>query len=135
MPPPPVCGAAVTTGVGDAATVARGVGDGVGLAVRVTVAVARTVALAVGVARTVAVAAGVTRAELPPVGVGRTELLVVGTTLAVGTNVVADASGLDAGDEQADTAARPRTAIAPKPTAVSNARGVRTLLRYPAGQL
>jgi hypothetical protein len=125
VPPPPVCGAAVTTGVGDAATVARGVGDGVGLAVRVTV----------GVARTVAVAAGVTRAELPPVGVGRTELLVVGTTLAVGTNVVADARGLDAGDEQADTAARPRTAIAPKPTAVSNARGVRTLLRYPAGQL
>ena len=117
MPPPPVAGAAVTTGVGD--TVAVGVG--VGVAVRVTVAVG--VALAVGVA----VAVELAGTELLAVGVGWTE------PLAVGRNVVADAEGVD-DDVQPDTAAEPRTVMAPKPTAVSNARGVCTLLRYPAGQ-
>jgi hypothetical protein len=131
----------VTTGVGDAAgdalgvgvtltvAVAFGVGVAFGLGVAAVVAVALAVAVAVAVAFAVAVAVefGVARAELPVLAVGCTE------PLAVGANVVAAAAGVD-GDEQADTAAEPRTAMAPKPTAVSNAWGVRTLLRYPPGQ-
>ena len=99
-----------------------GVGVWVAVAVRITVAVGRTVAFGVRV----------------PVGVAGTELTLVGVgwtdAPAVGVNVVADASGGDGDDEQPDTAAEPRMAIAPQPTAVSNARGVRTLVRYPLGQ-
>jgi hypothetical protein len=70
------------------------------------------------------------------VDVGSTEL----EPLAVGRNVVADDKGRD-GDEQPDTEATPMTAMAAKPTAVSSARGaehamgVRTSVRYPAGQM
>jgi len=141
VPPPPVCGAAVTTGVRDTVTVALGVAVLVTVAVAatvgvtVTVGVTATVGVTLTVGVTVTVGATVTvgvvaRAEMPPVAVGRTE------PLAVGANVVAAANGVD-DDEQPDTVARPRTAMAPQPTAVSSARGVpaigvRTLLRYPA---
>jgi hypothetical protein len=124
----------VTTGVGDAAAVALGVATRVGVAVGVTaavrVAVAAGVRVAVAVAVTVGdtVAAGVAVPELSPRDVAWAEIP------TVGANVVAAVNGVEDGDEQPDTAKKPRTAMAPKPTAVSNARGVRTLLRYPAGQ-
>jgi hypothetical protein len=138
VPPPPVCGAVVTTGVREAVTVTLGVGFAVrvtvGVAVTLTVGVTLTVTagvtLTVGVT-VIVVAAGVPRSEMRLVDVGRTELL------TVGANVVADAKAEDCGDEQPDTTARPRMAMAPKPTAVSRARGAipaiggRTLLRYP----
>lgn len=130
MPPPPVCGAPVTTGVGD--TVALGVGVGVGAWVTVAVGVAVEVRTTVAVGRTVTfgvrVTVGVAGADVSPVAVGWTE------PPAVGVNVVADASG-GFGVEQPDTAAIPRMAMAPMPTAVSGARGVRTLFRYPSEQL
>jgi hypothetical protein len=115
--------------VGDSVTVACGVAA----AVRIAVAVGRTVTVGA------TVTAGVTRAELrllgvgwsEPLGVGKTELPSVGT--AVGTNVVADASGGE-DDVHPDTAATPRTAMAPMPTTADSARGVRTLFRYPPEQ-
>jgi hypothetical protein len=124
VPPPPVCGALLTTGVGDAATVTLGVAAAVGITVAVgmTVAVGRTVTVGA------TVPAGVAWAEMPLAGVGGTD------PPAVATNVVADADGRDGDDEQPDTAATLRTAMAPMPTAVSSARGVRTLFRYPPGQ-
>jgi hypothetical protein len=118
------------TGVGVTVTV----GAAAGVAPRVGVALACGVTAAVGVA----LAVGVAEAELPPLDVGRAE------PLAVGRNVVADAEGGDAegGDDdvQPEIAAKPRTAMAPQPTAVSSARSavpaiaVRTLFRYPPGQ-
>jgi hypothetical protein len=127
VPPPPVCGAPVMTGVGD--TVALGVAA----AVRIAVAVGRTVTVGA------TVTARVARAEPGPLDVGWTEPLGVGKTelpavaTAVGTNVVADTSGGD-DDVHPDTAAVPRTAMAPMPTTAGSARGVRTLFRYPPEQ-
>ena len=106
---------------------------GVWCALTVAGAVTFTVAVEVAGAGPPPVGVGWTES---PVGVGRTESPVAaGRTeaLAVGRNVVAEDVGVDGGDEQPETAVRPRTATAPQPAAVSNARGVRTLLRYPAG--
>jgi hypothetical protein len=133
VPPPPVCGAPVTTGVGDTVTVALGVGVWVTVAVLVTVTVGITVVVGITVAvgRTVTfgvrVTVGVAGTEALPVGVGWTE------PPAVAINVVAAASG-GGDDVQPDTAAVTRTAMAPMPTAVGSARGVRTLFRYPPGE-
>ncbi|HEY1622448.1 MAG TPA: hypothetical protein VGG16_01490 [Streptosporangiaceae bacterium] len=115
--------------MGDDATVALGVRVGFGFGDRVTVALGvglvAAVADRVGVAEAVAVAV----AELSPLAVAVAEI----EPLAVGRNVVADDKGC-VGDEQPDTETEPRTTMAPKPTAIRNARGVRTLLRYPAAQ-
>ena len=127
--------------MGDTAAVALGVGDAV--AARVAVAVGATAAVRAAVAVAVAVALAVAVAVAVGVGVGDTVAVGVAETAlplaaggaeppTVGANVVAAVNGVD-GDVQPDTAAEPRTAMAPKPIAVSNARGVRTLLRYPAG--
>jgi hypothetical protein len=118
-------GAGVTVAVGAAV----GVDVTVGVAVAVEVASACGVTAAVGVALAVEVAG----TELPPLDAGETE------PFADGRNVVGDAPGGD-DDVQPQTAAKPRTAMVPQPTAVSSARSavpgmaVRTLFRYPAGQ-
>jgi hypothetical protein len=127
----------VTTGVGDAAAVALGVATRVAVAVGVALAVRVAVAVGVRVTVGVRVAVAVTVGDTVAVAVAAPELSPRAVAWAelptVGANVVAAVNGVLV-DVQPDTAAKPRTAIAPKPTAVSNARGVRTLLRYPAGQ-
>lgn len=142
MPPPPVAGGAVMAGVCVTVTVTVGVGVGVAATVEVAVALGVTVVAEVAVALGVTVVVGVTvtegvavaEAELPPLAVGGAE------PFAEGRNVVGDADGED-GDVQPETAAEPRTVTAPQPAAVSSTRsavpvmGVRTLFRYPIGQL
>jgi hypothetical protein len=73
------------------------------------------------------VGVGVTGTGVTPPEVGGTE------PVGEGSNVVAAAEGVEGVVLQPDIAAEPRMTMAPQPTAV-NARGVRTLLRYPVGQ-
>jgi hypothetical protein len=119
----------VTAGVCVTVTVGAAVTVGVTLILGVTRVLG--VAVTVGVILTEGVT--VAGAELPPPDVGGTE------PLAEGRNVVADAAGGD-DDVQPASAAEPRT-VAVQPSAVSSARsavplrGLRTLFRYPIGQL
>ena len=131
VPPPPVSGAVVTTGVRVA------LGLGLGVAVRGIAGVG----MMVGVGDTATVVGDiVTPTEITGVAVTVLPLPAVGGAEppAVAVKFVAAAVGV-AGDEQPDTAANPSMAMAPKPAAVSRARGMpaiaaRTVLKYPAGQ-
>lgn len=114
MPPPPVAGGAVTTGVCVTVTVTVGaglavaVGLGLAVAVRLAVAVGVAVLLGVTVVLGVTVTEGVAVAETepPPPDVGGAE------PFAVGRNVVGDAEGGD-DDVQPVIAAKPTTATVP----------------------
>ena len=115
-------------------TVGVTVTAGVTVALRVTVAVGPTVLVGTTVLVGPAVADGNT-VGLPPTDVGGAE------PFAVGRNVVADAAAAGDDDVQPEIAADPSTATLAQPTAFSVTRsavpvmGVRTLFRYPIGQL
>jgi hypothetical protein len=117
-------------GDGDMACVGREAGVEVAAEVAVGDRVAVLAAAGDTARAGVAVAVGV-----PSLAVGWTE------PFPVGRNAVSDGEGLVGGDaEQAVMAAKPRTTMMPQPTAVRSAwsavpaKGVRTLLRYPAGR-
>jgi hypothetical protein len=122
----------VTVTVGATVTVGVTVTEGVTVVLGVTVMVGVTVTEGVTVAGTDVAGTDVAGTELPPLDAGA-------DPLGEGRNVVGDAAGGD-DDVQPETAAEPRTATVPQPTAVSSTRsavpviGVRTLFRYPAGQ-
>jgi Sortase domain len=126
VPPPPVAGAAVTVAFGVTVTVAVGVTVTVDNGFAVSVAVGVTVTVDVGVAVWVG---GVVS---PPLAV---DVIVL---VAVGDSVVGNPEGVDDGDVQPETAARPTRAAMPQPTAVSRERGavparaLCTLIRYPS---
>ena len=121
----------MTTGVGVAARVGVAAWVGAGVAARVGAGVAARVGVMARVGVEVAVRA---------LDVGWAE------PFPVGRNDVTAGEGLAGGDdEQPETAAKPRTAMAPQPSAVRRAgsavrragsagpdQGVRTLFRYPA---
>ena len=121
----------MTTGVGVAARVGVAAWVGAGVAARVGAGVAAWVGVMARVGVEVAVRA---------LDVGWAE------PFPVGRNDVTAGEGLAGGDdEQPETAAKPRTAMAPQPSAVRRAgsavrragsagpdQGVRTLFRYPA---